>query len=80
MGKRRAAAAAARAIGHDGHLAERPGREPERLQRQLPRHHDGDDPSNEFMYAIGEVARRATAMAIFALAIAQRLHLAAQHN
>ena len=43
-------------------------------------HHDGDDPSDEFRYAIGEVARRATAMAIFALAAAQRLHLAAQHN
>ena len=43
-------------------------------------HHGGDDPSDEFRYAIGEVARRATAMAIFALAAAQRLHLAAQHN
>ncbi len=43
-------------------------------------HHDGDDPSDEFRYAIGEVARRATAMAIFALAAAQRLHMAAHQN
>ena len=43
-------------------------------------HHGGDDPSDEFRYAIGEVARRATAMAIFALAAAQRLHMAAHQN
>ena len=73
--------AAARTISHDGHLAEKPDREPERLQRQLrlpPR--TATTRHDEFRYAIGEVARRATAMAIFALAAAQRLHMAAQHN
>ena len=42
--------------------------------------HDDDEPGSAFAYSIGEVTRRATAMAIFTLGIAQRLHLAAQQN
>ncbi len=42
-------------------------------------HHD-DDPSTEAIYAMGEVTKRATALAIFTLGIAQRAHLAAHQN
>ena len=41
---------------------------------------DGGEPSTEVMRAIGEVTRRATALAIFTLGIANRAHLAAQQN
>ena len=41
---------------------------------------DGEEPSPEVMRALGQVTRRATAMAIFTLGIAQRVHLAAHQN
>ena len=41
---------------------------------------DPDESGLTLAQAIGGVARRATATAIFALAIAQRTHLVAQHN
>ena len=43
-------------------------------------HADHDEPGIAFAYSIGEVTRRATAVAIFTLGITQRLHLAAQQN
>ena len=43
-------------------------------------HDDGQEPSTEVMRALGQVTRRATAMAIFTLGIAQRAHLAAHQN
>ena len=43
-------------------------------------HDDGGEPSTEVMRAIGEVTRRATALAIFTLGISQRVRLAAQQN
>ena len=43
-------------------------------------HDDGDEPSTEVMRALGQVTRRATAMAIFTLGISQRLHMAAHQN
>ena len=42
--------------------------------------HDDDEPSTEVMRAIGEITRRATALAIFTLGIARRAHLAAHQN
>jgi hypothetical protein len=42
--------------------------------------HDDDEPSTEVMHAIGEVTRRATALAIFTLGLAHRAHLAAHQN
>ena len=44
------------------------------------RHDDGDEPSSEFTQSIGAVTRRATALAIFAVAAAQRMYLAAHQN
>ena len=41
---------------------------------------DAPGDADAFAHAIGEVTRRATATAILALGIAQRLHLAAQQN
>jgi hypothetical protein len=41
---------------------------------------DGDEPSTEAIHAIGDITRRATALAIFTLGIAQRAHLAAHQN
>ena len=41
---------------------------------------DGQEPSTEVMRALGQVTRRATAMAIFTLGIAQRAHLTAHQN
>ena len=43
-------------------------------------HDDGQEPSTEAMRALGQVTRRATAMAIFTLGIAQRAHLTAHQN
>jgi hypothetical protein len=43
-------------------------------------HSDGEEPSTEVMRALGQVTRRATAMAIFTLGIARRVHLAAHQN
>ena len=43
-------------------------------------HDDGGEPSTEAMRAIGQVTRRATALAIFTLGIAHRAHLAAHQN
>ena len=43
-------------------------------------HPDYDEPGSAFAHSIGEVTRRATAVAIFTLGITQRLHLAAQQN
>jgi hypothetical protein len=43
-------------------------------------HDDGEEPSTEVMRALGQVTRRATALAIFTLGIAHRAHLAAQQN
>jgi hypothetical protein len=43
-------------------------------------HDDGEEPSTEVMRSLGQVTRRATAMAIFTLGIARRVHLAAQQN
>lgn len=40
---------------------------------------DGEEPSTEVMRALGQVTRRATAMAIFTLGIARRVHLAHQN-
>jgi hypothetical protein len=41
---------------------------------------DGSQPAESFALAIGEVTRRATEMAIFTLALRQRLHEAAHQN
>ena len=43
-------------------------------------HDDDDEPSTEIIRALGQVTRRATAMAIFTLGIAQRAHLTAHQN
>ncbi len=43
-------------------------------------HDDGQEPTAEIMRALGQVTRRATAMAIFTLGIAQRAHLTAHQN
>ena len=43
-------------------------------------HPDPDESGLTLAQAIGGVARRATATAIFALAITERTHLTAQHN
>jgi hypothetical protein len=43
-------------------------------------HADGNESTDTFALAIGEVTRRATAMAIFALGLRQRLHEAAHQN
>ena len=43
-------------------------------------HDDGEEPTAEVMRSLGQVTRRATAMAIFTLGISQRLHLAAHQN
>ena len=43
-------------------------------------HDDGEEPTAEVMRALGQVTRRATAMAIFTLGIARRAHLAAHQN
>ena len=43
-------------------------------------HDDGHEPSTEVMRALGQVTRRATAMAIFTLGIAYRASKTAQHN
>jgi hypothetical protein len=43
-------------------------------------HADHDEPGSAFAHSIGEVTRRATAVAIFTLGITQRLHLTAQQN
>ncbi len=43
-------------------------------------HADYDEPDSAFAHSIGEVTRRATAIAIFTLGISQRLHLAAHQN
>jgi hypothetical protein len=42
--------------------------------------HDGAEPSSEFEESIVAVVRQATALAIFAVGAAQRLHLAAHQN
>jgi hypothetical protein len=41
---------------------------------------DGQEPSTEVVRALGQVTRRATAMAIFTLGIAHRVHLTAHQN
>ena len=43
-------------------------------------HADHDEPGIAFAHSIGEVTRRATAVAIFTLGITRRLHPAAQQN
>jgi len=43
-------------------------------------HADGNESADAFTQAIGEVTRRATAMAIFTLGLSQRLHQAARQN
>ena len=43
-------------------------------------HDDGQEPTAEVVRALGQVTRRATAMAIFTLGIAQRAHLTAHQN
>ena len=43
-------------------------------------HEDQQEPAQALKDAVGAIARQATATAIFALGIAQRLHLAAHQN
>ena len=43
-------------------------------------HPDQDEPDSAYAHSIGEVTRRATAVAIFTLGISQRLHQAAHQN
>ena len=54
--------------------------EPERLQRHLHQPRRRPRAATEVIRALGQVTRRATAMAIFTLGIAQRAHLTAHQN